>query len=142
MMNQDRYQAELRVLRSKLPENAFRFQGIGTSSPKVMLAARTNNGNIYTLTIELSNFPEDVPKVFVNKMLYTKDGDAMNGCSGSMHTLSSENNKTRICHYGSCSWTPNVSIYKVYIKCRLWLEMYELHLKTGKPMDYYLNHQN
>ena len=67
---------------------------------------------------------------------------AMNSPSASMHTLSSENGWTRICHYGCNSWTPNVSLYKVYIKCRLWLEMYETHLRTGKPIDYYLNHQS
>ena len=74
-------------------------------------------------------------------MLYTKSGEAMNGCSAAMHTLYAENNKTRICHYGSDSWNPYVSIYKIYIKCRLWLEIYELHLKTGNPLDYYLKHQ-
>ena len=34
-----------------------------------------------------------------------------------------------------------VSIYKIYIKCRLWLEMYEAHLRTGKNIDFFLNHQ-
>ena len=142
MMDNERYQAELTVLRSRLPENAYRFVGIGTSSPKAVMAARTNSGNLYTLTIELAHFPDDVPKVFVNKMLYTRGGEPMSGVSATMHTLQSENNRTRICHYGNESWSPRVSIYKVYVKCRLWLEVYELHLRNGKPMDYYLNHQS
>ena len=48
--------------------------------------------------------------------------------------LASEHGWTRICHYGSESWTPGVSLYKIYIKCALWLNIYEVHLKTGKPM--------
>ncbi|MDY5596495.1 MAG: hypothetical protein SPG40_03225 [Kiritimatiellia bacterium] len=39
------------------------------------------------------------------------------------------------------SWTPGVSLYKIYIKCALWLNIYEVHLKTGKPMEYYLKRQ-
>ena len=37
--------------------------------------------------------------------------------------------------------TPGVSLYKIYIKCALWLNIYEVHLKTGKPMEYYLKRQ-
>lgn len=141
-MDNARYKAELKVLKSKLPENAYKFMEMGTSNPYVLMAAKTNAGTVYTLRIELAEFPTNIPKVFVNKMLYDKNGNAMNGASSAMHTLSSENNKTRICHYGGNSWNPYVSLYKIYIKCRLWLEMYELHLQTGKPMDYYLKHQS
>lgn len=141
-MDEKRYMAELSVLRRKLPNNAFVFQGVNTSTPKVLLGAKTNSGNVYTLTIYLENFPESIPKVLVDRMLYTKSGEAMSHASATMHTLSAENNKTRICHYGVSSWTPNVSIFKIYVKCRLWLEIYELHLESGKPMDWYLNHQS
>ena len=141
-MDNDRYQAELRVLRAKLPSNAYRFMEWGTSHPYVLMAARTNAGNVYTLRIELSDFPSDIPKVFVTKMLHAKNGHALDSPSAAMHTLSSENGWTRICHYGTNSWVPYVSLYKVYIKCRLWLEMYELHLQTGNPIDHYLKHQS
>lgn len=140
-MDNERYQAELSVLASRLPQNVYRFVGVGTSNPYVLMAARTNSKNVYTLKIELSSFPSAVPKVFVTKMLKTKSGDDMSMCSAVMHTLQSENGCTRICHYGPASWTPNVSIYKIYVKCRLWLEMYEAHLRTGHPIEYYLNHQ-
>ncbi|MCR4825428.1 MAG: hypothetical protein K5882_00550 [Bacteroidales bacterium] len=141
MMDNERYQAEQMVLRAKLPANAYRFMDMGTSHPYILMAARTNNGNVYTLRIELSQFPTFIPKAFVTKMLYAKDGHALDDPSSQMHTLSSEKGCTRICHYGSASWNPYVSIYKIYVKCRLWLEMYELHLKTGKNIDYYLKHQ-
>ena len=106
------------------------------------MAAKTNSGNIYTIRIDLVNFPNSKPEAFVRKMLKTKAGSEMNCASASMHTLSSKYGFTQICHYADSAWTPMVSIYKVYIKCRLWLEMYDLHLKSGKKMDYYLNHQN
>ncbi|MCR4826344.1 MAG: hypothetical protein K5882_05260 [Bacteroidales bacterium] len=141
MMDNERYQAEQMVLRAKLPANAYRFMDMGTAHPYILMAARTNKGNVYTLRIELSQFPTFIPKAFVTKMLYSKDGQALDDPSSSMHTLSSEKGWTRICHYGSASWNPYVSIYKIYVKCRLWLEMYELHLKTGKHIDYYLKHQ-
>lgn len=138
MMTQDRFNAELNVLRRKLGENIFHFDGMRS----VKMAARTNKGNVYTLHMDLCGFPNAIPKVFVTKMLYSKSGTPLNSVSGPMHTLSSENNWTRICHYGSNAWTPMVSIYKIYIKCRLWLEMYEAHLETGNNIDYYLKHQS
>ena len=140
-MDSARYQAELSVLRRKLPDSWYCFEGIGTSAPSLKMAARTNCGNLYTLHFDLSQFPMSIPKVFVTRMLKTKSGLEMRGCSASMHTLDSEHGWTRICHYGYSSWTPNVSLYKVFIKCRLWLEMYEAHLRTGKEIQYYLNHQ-
>lgn len=140
-MDDTRYQAELLVLQNRIPSTAYRFFGIGTSNPYLRIGARTNSGNVYTLHVDLSNFPEDVPKVFVTKMLMTKTGLRMSGVSGPMHTLQSEHGWTRICHYGYSSWTPRVSLYKVYVKCRLWLEMYEAHLRTGHEIQYYLNHQ-
>lgn len=140
-MEQARYQAELSVLSRRLSPNLYRFCDMCTSRPYVLMAARTNSGKVYTLRVELSGFPTCIPKVFVTKMLKTKDGNNMSGVSGAMHTLQSENGMTRICHYGQSSWTPNVSIYKIYVKCRLWLEMYEAHLRTGHEIQYYLNHQ-
>lgn len=142
MITPERLELEKSVLERKLPTNAYKFMDIGSTKPYLVIAAKTNRGNVYTLRIELDEFPNQIPKAFINKMLYTKNGSRMNDCSASMHTLTSENGRTRICHYGFDSWTPNVSLYKVYVKCRLWLEIYELHLDNGKPIEYYLNHQN
>ncbi len=140
-MDNIRYLAELAILRKKLPSNWFHFEDRDTSHSVLKAAARTNGGNLYTLYFDLDGFPMQAPKVFVTRMLVAMSGEMMNSPSSAMHTLGSEHGWTRICHYGSQSWTPNVSLYKVYIKCRLWLEMYELHLSTGKPIDYYLSHQ-
>ena len=142
-MDRGRLQAEESLLSRKFPQNIFRFFLKETpESTYLRIAAKTNQGNLYTLHMDLKYFPMQQPKVFVTKMLKSKLGTDLNSASASMHTLPSENGWTRICHYGYNSWTPNVSLYKVYIKCRLWLEMYETHLRTGKPIDYYLNHQS
>ena len=141
-MTTERFNLEKNVLLKYLPANTFVFKDITTSNPYVLMAAKTNRGNVYTIRIDLAGFPNTLPHAFVTKMLKTKSGEDMNECSARMHTLTSEHGYTRICHYGPSSWGPNVSLYKVYIKCRLWLEMYELHLQTGNDMDYYLNHQS
>ena len=144
-MDNERYQAELRLLTRKFPSNAFRFFNAGPGAvgePYLRIGAKTNSGNVYTFHMDLSSFPMSQPKVFVTRMLKDACGNDMDCASRAMHTLTAENGWTRICHYGPSSWTPAVSLYKVYVKCRLWLEMYEAHLRTGKPLDYWLNHQS
>ena len=140
-MDAQRLQMEKMVLARKLPSSAYVFKDMGTSNPYVVIGAIPNSKNVYTIRIDLDSFPNSVPKAFVTKMLLNKDGNRMDSASATMHTLTSEHSFTRICHYGTNSWTPMVSIYKIYIKCRLWLEMYEAHLRTGKNIDYFLNHQ-
>lgn len=140
-MTRERYLMECQVLANYLPANTYLFKDMNTSNPYILMAARTNGGTVYTLRIDLNGFPNSLPKAFVTKMLKSKSGVPLDSPSHSMHTLSSEHGYTRICHYGSSSWAPNVSLYKVYVKCRLWLEMYELHLKNGRDIAYYLNSQ-
>ena len=141
MMDNARYGLELQVLQQKLPPNLYRFCDMDKPAPYLLAGARTNRGNVYTLRIELAEFPQEIPKVFVTRMLQDRAGRPLSGASASMHTLPAEGGRTRLCHFGYDSWTPLVSLYKIYVKCRLWLEMYELHLQTGRPIDYYLNHQ-
>ena len=140
-MDQKRYRMEYTVLANRLGENLFKFFNVGRPNACLVAGARTNRGNVYTLHMELGCFPNDVPAVYVTRMLYDRDGNPLDTPSASMHVLGSENGWTRICHYGGESWTVGVSLFKVYVKCRLWLEMYELHLQTGHPIEYYLNHQ-
>lgn len=142
-MDNTRFWAEYAVLSNpgNGVETAFAFYDLDTE-PYVEIKVVTNRKNNYTLRIDLSDFPESIPPAFVKEMLRNKDGNALSDCSSSMHTLCSEHGWTRICHYGYSSWTPRVSIYKVFIRCRLWLEAYESHLETGNPIDYYLRHSH
>lgn len=140
-MERNRFERERQVLLGHLGANLFRFFNVDSSDTYVVMGARTNSGNVYTLRVELDDFPFDIPPVYVTQMLTDIDGNPLDEVSAEMHVLTPKNGRTRICHYGPASWTPAVSIFKVFVKCRLWLEMYELHLKTGRPIDYYLNHQ-
>ncbi len=47
-----------------------------------------------------------------------------------MHTLSSRYGLTRICHFRILPGDPGISLYKVYIRCRLGSVYVELHLKN------------
>lgn len=140
-MTQERYQMEDAVLANYLPRNMFRFCNLNTPEPYMQAGVVTNDGNCYLLRFVLTGFPNQKPRVYVEEMLRTRSGAPMNEPSGTNHTLSSWNGWTQLCHYNDNCWTTDVSLWKVYLKCRLWLEMYRAHLRTGKTMEYYLNHQ-
>ena len=141
MFDQSRYEAEFRLLKRKLPDNVWTFRDLNGARPYLAMAVKTRSGTVYTIQIELKNFPEIVPKVFVTQMLKDCNGRPMDDARHSTHTLPSEHGWTRLCHYGPSSWTHGVTLYLIYIKCALWLNIYELHLKTGKSMEYYLKRQ-
>lgn len=141
MIDYQRKQLEEAVLGAYLPSNMYRFGGIGTSSPYLEAGVVANDSSCYLLYFDLSMFPNSKPKVYVKEMLYTKAGSPMNSASSQNHTLTSWNGWTQLCHYNDSKWGPDVSLWKVYLKCRLWIEMYRAHLRTGKTMEYYLNHQ-
>ncbi len=142
MMTKQRLQAEQAVLEKYLKPNTYRFMDMNTRKPYIVMAVMTNSGNVYTIRIMLSEFPNSVPSVQVLTPIRDKQGHLLNKPDGSMHVLGYRDGHTQICHYGACSWTPNVSLFKVYMKCRLWFEMYEEHLRTGAPIDKFLPHQN
>lgn len=141
MISARRYRAEVSFLQLSLPNNMFRFCDMDSDKPYVKMVAITNSKTTYTLRVDLDEFPETMPKVFVTKMLQSKLGVNLDSPSHAMHTLSSEYGFTRICHYGSQSWKPEVTLNKVYLKCRVWLEAYEAHLETGLNICDYLGSQ-
>jgi hypothetical protein len=138
MMTASRFHAEVDALQRSLPPNMFKFFDMDSDKPYVKMVAITNSKNMYTMRVDLDEFPEAIPKVFITKMLKSKFGDDLDSPSHEMHTLMSEHGYTRICHYGNDSWQPNVSLNKVYLKCRVWLEAYEAHLQTGDNLCDYL----
>ena len=105
----------------------------------------TNCGNRYVLRIPLGAFPYAPPEMYVvePKPLRNRRGKKLSqiGSSGEMHLLAAdEHGHPQICHYQDSVWTPNVTLYKVVLKGRLWLEAYELHKAKGHPIDRYLPH--
>lgn len=141
MITHTRLLKEQEVLAAHLQPNTYQFVDMQTNLPYLVMAAKTNSGKVYTLKIHLEHFPEDVPQVEVLNPLRDKNGKKLTKVSGDMHVLGSCNGHTLICHYGAGSWTPQISLFKIFIRCRLWLDMYEEHLATGYNIDYFLKHQ-
>ena len=124
-----------------LLSQAFSVKQFKLTNNTLTIALQTNSRKIYTVRMELNDYPYAVPKVFITspKPLYDRSGNALLNASHPMHTLTGENGCTRICHYGPSQWHPGVYLYQVVVKVRIWLEVYENHLKTGHPLDKYLS---
>ena len=140
-MTQERLNQEYRGLTEYFQEKTFKFVKFNTDAPALVIAQQTNSGKIYTVEIKLANFPNSVPDAFITnpKPLLTRSRETMLVASHEMHTLSGENGCVKVCHYHPSDWHPNVFLYKVVVKIRIWLEMYETHLKTGRPLSNYLS---
>lgn len=120
---------------------AFYFGDLNTSKPYLRIAARTNSGKVYVLRMELQGYPYQKPNVYVECLLRDCHGNLMNTASSHNHTLSPHpNGWTQICHYHPDAWKPDMSLWLVYVRCVLWLNIYEQTLRTGKDMEYYLKH--
>lgn len=139
-MTDERLKKEFIILQTKLQQDSFRFLDFNGAKPHLVAGQQTNSGTVYTVKIDLSDFPNSVPDAFIisPKPLKTLTGESMLGASHAMHTLSGVDGCTKVCHYGPRDWSSNVSLYKVLIKIRVWLEAYETHLKTGEPLSNYL----
>lgn len=142
MINEQRAKVEEQVLAYYLPSNIFRFCDIGTSSPYLKVAVKDSGDAVYFLYFDLARFPESPPKVYVQQMLHTHSGEPMNSVSDENYTLAARNGWTQLLHYEDDSWSCDVSLWKVYLICLLWIEMYRAHLHTGKSMYHYLDYQD
>ncbi len=103
---------------------------------KVDVALTTNNDNKYTLRLYIGqDFPNSVPQ-----MLVVSSPKPMPdwGGSGITHTSRKRDGFLKICHCHYSKWTDRISLFEVVMKGRIWLEAYEAHLSTGKPMNYFL----
>lgn len=104
---------------------------------------KTNVGNIYKLRVYVpSDFPNSRPDMVVISPYPLKGygGKDMkeHGTSSIMHTLDPRDGYLNICHYKD--WLPNITLYKVVLKGRIWLEALEAHKRTGKQIDQFLSH--
>lgn len=121
--------------------NSFQFGDLHTNTPYLRIAARTNSGKVYVLRITLSGYPAQKPNAYVECMLRDCHGKLMNQISSANHTLSPHpSGWTQICHYHPDAWRPDMSLWMVYVRCVLWLNIYEQTLRTGNDMEYYLKH--
>jgi len=57
------------------------------------------------------------------------------GVSHQMHTLTPHpNGWPQICHWRDARWHSGILLQKVFLKGLLWIEAYEQHLATGRPI--------
>jgi len=143
MIEIKRLRMEEQILEMQFP-NRYVFVGIGTESPYVDVGLRSNAGNAYRIRIMLPlDYPNSLPKVLLTypQPLYTSDAQNLLdvGVSHAMHTLSPESGFIQLCHYKQDNWHPNVTIYKVALKARIWIEAYEGHKRTGQPIDHFVH---
>lgn len=142
-MDATRRQQEEAVLSYYLKSSQYEFGNMWTNCPYLRVAARTNSGKVYVLRMELPNYPYTKPNAYVECMLKDCHGMLMNNGSAKNHTLEPHaNGWTQICHYHPSAWNPTMSLWMVYVRCVLWLNIYEETLRTGKDMEYYLSHMN
>jgi len=139
-----RLQQEQNILQKYF--HGFRIQDIDVPERAGAVGRlRSNSGSNYSIWIPLDSFPYSRPPLYIvdPKKLRTHKGRSLAklGVSCSMHTLApSEHGHVQICHYNDMYWHPNLTLYKVVMKARLWIEAYESHLRTGAAIDQYLAH--
>ena len=137
-MTQKRLEQEKQILERNFSANCFVFKDMETDCPYVLMAVKSNKGKVYTIRIELADFPEKCPNVYVTRMLYDAEGNPMVGTDECPYTYPSKYGYTRIKHYSPDMWTNTVPIYKVYCVASLWINIYERSIDTGRSMKSYL----
>ncbi len=101
----------------------------------------SNSGSKYSLYIPIpSGFPYQRPPMYLSEPfpLYMSDGTRVSslGISHQMHTLiPSANGMVQICHWRDNRWHSNILLQKVFLKGLIWIEAYEQHLATGRPLS-------
>ena len=102
--------------------------------------ASSNAGHRYDLYSPIpSGFPYVRPPLYLTEPypLYTADGRPISslGISHQMHTLTpSSSGWVQVCHWRDDRWHSNILLHKVFLKGLLWIEAYEQHRNTGRPL--------
>jgi hypothetical protein len=102
--------------------------------------ATANSGRRYYFYLSIpSNFPYGRPELYITDPLPLRaaNGTPVSalGISHAMHTLTpSSSGWVQICHWRSDRWHAGILLYRVFLKGLIWLEAYEQHLATGRPL--------
>lgn len=137
-----RISLEMRTLVPYFPEfRWYRWEGSTfTEGP-----LRTNRGVEYAIRVTLpADFPSHIPCAQITTPRPLRDFSGRHltnlGSSTSMHLLEPHDDLPVICHHRPATWGPHLTVYQVVMKARLWLEAYQMHLATGRPIDTWLGH--
>ena len=100
----------------------------------------STSGCRYRLYLPIpSGFPCQRPPMYLTHPypLYTADGRRLSslGTSHQMHTLTpSSSGWVQVCHWRDDRWHAGILLQKVFLKGLLWIEAYEQHVRTGRPL--------
>lgn len=98
---------------------------------------RTSKGNVYRLRIYIGpNYPFEMPELVVcdsPKPMPIWEG------GHSTHTWQPKDGLLKICFFRPSCWTRKNKLYEVFNKGEEWLEAYEKHLVTGRPIEDYVD---
>lgn len=103
--------------------------------------ATSSSGRKYDLYMDVpSGFPEERPPLYLTapRPLLGANGQPISalGVSHAMHTLTpSPNGSIQVCHWRDNRWHAGIFLYQVFLKGLIWIEAYEQHLATGRPIS-------
>lgn len=104
----------------------------------------SNSGTLYGVKLVLAGFPSRMPHAYITSpRLVAHDGRRLEAIASSskLHVLGADDDgNPQVCHFRADLWTPDVTLYQVVMKIRLWLEAFEAHRATGQPLDRFLPH--
>ena len=116
----------------------------GGANPGLVGRMISNAGVVYTFFADLEGYPDVAPKLYIlQPILRCHDGSLLSelGTSSTMHVLApNDHGHVQVCHYNDRFWRSSLTLYKVLMKSRVWLEAYERHLRHGEPVEHYLGH--
>jgi ubiquitin-protein ligase len=141
-VDEARLKIETTVLDETFPK-AFRIAAEASGLTRVEVDVTVPGGGTYTLLlVAAADYPSSLPEVYIVSPLVLRDcrGRELLAISPSheMHLLKPNSRFIRLCHYKAENWHPNVTLYKVVLKCLIWLVAYENHLQSGRPITDYL----
>lgn len=142
-VQRQRLAVEKKILQKYFP-TFYWVDPTDSSKTKIEGDLKTNVGNKYKIRVYIpSDFPNSIPDMIVLSPYplrgYRRRDLKEHGTSSNMHTLSPDAyGYVQICHYRD--WLPNLTLYKVVLKGRIWLEALEAHKRTGQDIDNFLSH--
>ena len=142
LMETTRLKIEESVLKASF-RGAYRLVQKNSGAAELDIDVTVPGGGTYGLLLETApDYPSSMPEAYLVRPLVLRDfhGRELLSISPSheMHLLRPNGRFIRLCHYKSENWHPNVTLYKVVLKCMIWLVAYENHLQSGRPITDYL----
>lgn len=141
-MTDKRFKIENEILNKFFP-NSFQFFDMGGKSSYLEVKLKSNSKQQYTIKVTVAeDYPNRMPKIYITQPEDLKDFRGRKlvdmGAVHKLHLLHPKGNFPQLCHFKPANWNANVSLYKVVLKARIWIEAFEAHKRTGKTLDHFV----